>query len=106
MLRRLLMRGGNTFSRFGRRFSYIAVAALLAASAISARQSSSLLRRQSPTLNAVPATLGPSEYFAGKPWIGQPPVTITVAELMEREANAEAIAGPPRERRHEQAEHE
>ena len=100
------MRGGLAFNRLGRRFSFIALAALLAASAITARQSSSLLRRQSPPLNAVPATLGPSEYFAGKPWIVQPPVTITVAELMEREANAGPVTGPPRERRHEQAEHE
>src|SRR5213596_1113579 len=97
------MRGGQGFSRFGRRFLFIAAAALLTASAITAQQQDAGSRQPS-SLNAEPTILGPGDYFAGTPWIGQAPVTVTVAELMEREANAAPISGAPRERRHEQSE--
>src|SRR5260221_4902965 len=61
--------------------------------------------RQPSSLNSVPATLGPGDYFAGRPWTGQAPVTVTVAELMARDAATPPVSGPPRERRAEQAEH-
>jgi hypothetical protein len=58
------------------------------------------------TAGAVPADLRPDQSFAGTPWTGAPGVTETVAAIMAREARTPRVAGPPRERRPEQAEHD
>jgi len=56
-------------------------------------------------IGAVPRDLGPGEVFQGTPWTGAPGITETVAEIMAREARTPlVVAGPPRERRPEQAE--
>ena len=94
-------------NRFGRRFFLTAATALFAVAAITAQQSDAPSRqRSSSSLGSVPATLGPDQVFVGTPWIGSAPVTVTVAELMAREAAAPPISGPPREGRGEQGEHE
>src|SRR5260221_2511337 len=79
------------------------VGLMLAAMSLTAQPS----RRpqHSSLLNGVPASLGPGDYFAGTPWTGQAPVTVTVAELMARDAAMPPVSGAPRERRSEQAEH-
>src|SRR5260221_14746377 len=79
------------------------VGLMLAAMSLTA-QPSRRPQHSSP-LNGVPASLGPGDYFAGTPWTGQAPVTVTVAELMARDAAMPPVSGAPRERRSEQAEH-
>jgi hypothetical protein len=96
-------------SRLRYRFLGVAALALLAISVVAAQRpgdrSTSGTAQAGAALNAVP-NLGPNESFKGVPWTGQPGVTVTVAELMAREANAPRVEGAPRERRHEQSERE
>ena len=98
------MHGRRVLNRLGWRFLLAAGTAALAVSIPTAQPSNS--PRQPAGVNAVPTTLGPTEYFAGVPWTGRAPVTITVGDLMTREALATPVGDPPRERRHEQAERE
>ena len=89
-------------SRLRYRFLGVAALALLAISVVAAQRagdrSTSGTAQAGTALNAVP-NLGPNESFKGVPWTGQPGVTVTVAELMAREANAPRVEGAPRERR-------
>src|SRR5881396_2057010 len=74
----------------GRWFLCAAVLSLFAISVGTAQKSetgsSDSISQQQVVAAAVPSGLAPDEYVAGVPWTGTPGVTVTVDELIAREA--------------------
>jgi hypothetical protein len=101
------MHGRHDSSGFRRVLHLALIVAVLTALAGQAPQAGSAARQSVGSQGrAVPSDLGPNQYFRAVPWTGLPGVTVTVGELMQREAQALPISGAPSERRTEQTERE